>query len=123
MYVPSTCSCGKSFTIDHVLSCAKGGFPSIRHNEIRDVTATLLSEVCHDVGTEPHLQSLEGETFTCQSANTEDGARLDIVASSFGGERFEKSVRVFNPHAVQHPQHSQSTDTMKRKRGMPMSNK
>ena len=61
--VPTTCSCGKSFTIDHVLSCAKGGFPSIRHNEIRDVTATLLSEVCHVVSTEPHLQPLNGEVF------------------------------------------------------------
>ena len=98
--VPLACSCGKSFTIDHVLSCAKGGFPSIRHNEIRDVTATLLSEVCHDVSTEPHLQSLEGETFPRRSANTEDGARLDIVASGFWGGRFEYDVRVFNPHAV-----------------------
>ena len=61
--VPTTCSCGKSFTLDHVLSCAKGGFPSIRHNEIRDVTATLLSEVCHDVATEPHLQPLNPHFF------------------------------------------------------------
>ena len=28
--VPTTCSCGKSFTLDYVLSCAKGGFPSIQ---------------------------------------------------------------------------------------------
>jgi len=107
--VPTTCSCGKSFTIEHVLSCVKGGFPSIRHNEIRDVTSTLLSEVCHDVATEPHLQPLNGEVFPHRSANAEDGARLDIVASSFWGGRYERTffdVRVFNPYATsnQHPQ-------------------
>ena len=43
-YLPSRCACGKPFTIDHALSCAKGGFINIRHNEIRDFTADLLSE-------------------------------------------------------------------------------
>ena len=33
--IPSTCTCGKSFTVEHALSCPLGGFPSIRHNEIR----------------------------------------------------------------------------------------
>ena len=31
------------FSIAHSLSCPKGGFPSIRHNEIRDLTANLLT--------------------------------------------------------------------------------
>ena len=48
------------------------------------LTATLLSEVCHDVAVEPHLQSLEGETFSYATANSQDGARLDIVAKDFG---------------------------------------
>ena len=61
------------------------GYPSIRHNEIRDLTAELLSEVCHSVSVEPHLQSLSGETLRCASANVEDGARLDIVANGFWG--------------------------------------
>ena len=29
--------------------------------ELRDLTADLLSEVCHDVRIEPHLQSLTGD--------------------------------------------------------------
>ncbi len=33
--------------------CHMGGFPTIRHNEIRDITASLLTEVCHNVATEP----------------------------------------------------------------------
>ena len=36
--IPSTCTCGKFFTVEHTLSCPLGGFPSIRHNEIRDLT-------------------------------------------------------------------------------------
>ena len=42
---PSHCNCGHVFSIDHVLSYPMGGFPSIRHNEVRDVTASMLSEV------------------------------------------------------------------------------
>ena len=44
--LPSKCICGKNFTVEHALSCARGAFPSIRHNEIRDLTANLLTEVC-----------------------------------------------------------------------------
>lgn len=37
-------------TVEHAL-----GFPSIRHNELIDITAGLLTEVCHSVGVEPSL--------------------------------------------------------------------
>ena len=71
--IPSICTCGKSFTVEHALSCPLGGFPSIRHNEIRDLTANLMTVVCH-VSIEPHLQPITGETFPAMTANTEDGA-------------------------------------------------
>ena len=108
LLVPTTCACGKSFNMEYILSCPIGGFPTIRHNEICDVTATLLYEVCHDVAVEPHLQFLEGKTSNA-TANSQDGAKLGIVASGIWGGRFERSfydVRVFNPHAPsnQHPQ-------------------
>jgi len=35
-----------------------GDFLTIRHNEFRDLTATLLTEVCHNVLTEPALQPI-----------------------------------------------------------------
>ena len=41
--LPSTCACGSSHSIEHALSCPKGGHPSIRHNEIRDLTAHLMT--------------------------------------------------------------------------------
>ena len=66
--------------IEHALSCSRGGFPFIRHNEIRNITADLLSGVCHSVGTEPNLQPVTEEQFEHRTANLEDGAQLDIVA-------------------------------------------
>ena len=59
--LPSHCSCGAQFTTAHAFSCSKGAFPSIRHNQIRDVTAQLLSEVCLNVEVEPSLQLLTRE--------------------------------------------------------------
>ena len=77
---PSKCACGASFSVDHALCCSKGGFPTHRHNEIRDFTASVLTEVCHDVCTEPPLQELAGEPLPYATSNREDGARLDIRA-------------------------------------------
>ena len=68
-----------------------------------------MSEVCNEVCVEPHLQPLSGEVLTGASANTEDGARLDIAANGFWGGRFERAyfdVRVFNPHAPSNRQQS-----------------
>ena len=71
------------------MSCPKSGFPSLRHNEVQDVTATLLSEVCNNV-VEPHLQPLSGETVQFKTANHNDNTRLDIAANGFWGGRFER---------------------------------
>ena len=101
-HLPAKCDCGKTFTVEHALSCPKGGLPTVRHNEIRDLTTNLLSEVCKDVRIEPELQPVTGETFTDKTANTQDGARLDIAANGLWGGRFERTyvdVRIFNPHA------------------------
>ena len=104
---PTLCGCGTKFSIEHSMSCPKGGFPSIRHNEIRDLTANLLTEVCTDVCVEPDLQPLTGEALRRASANQQDGARLDIAANGFWGGRYERTyvdVRIFNPHAPSHRQ-------------------
>ena len=37
----------------NMLSTATMVVSSIRHNELRDITASLLTEVCHNVGIEP----------------------------------------------------------------------
>ena len=72
------------------------------YNEIRDITVKIMSEVCHNVGVEPPLQCLSGEVMSHRTANTEDGARLDIKAQGFwGGDRVTAffDIRVFNPFA------------------------
>jgi hypothetical protein len=99
---PSHCICGKSFTTEHALSCPFGGYPTLRHNEIRNLTANLLSEVCHNVTIEPNLQPVTRETFKLASTITDIGARSDIAADGFWGGHFEKTffdVRVLNPLA------------------------
>ena len=98
----TSCACGHDFTIDHCISCPKGSFPSLRHNEVRDLTAQMMSEVCNNVSVEPHLQPLSGEALCFKTANSDSNARLDIAANGFWGGRFECSffdVRVFNPGA------------------------
>ena len=83
--LPSKCDCGNNFTVEHALSCAKGGFPSIRHNEIRDLTANLLTEVCNEVCIEPNLQPTTSDQLSGATANSQDGARLDISANGVWG--------------------------------------
>ena len=100
--LPERCDCGRQFTVEHALSCPKGGFPSLRHNEIRDITAALSAEVCNSVTVEPHLQPLSGEYLSGASANSQDGARLDVAMNGLWGGRYEKTyldIRVFNPFA------------------------
>ena len=77
-------------------------FPTIRHNELRDFTASLLSEVCHGVSVEPHLQPLTGETFPLASAIVEDGTTLDVAANDFWGSHHQVfiDVKMFNPNAL-----------------------
>ena len=106
---PTNCACSSPFSVEHALSCSKGGFPSIRHNEVRDTIGSWMSEVCNDVCIEPPLQPLEGETLHGATSIKEDGARLDIAANGFWGGRYERAffdVRVFNPHAPSNRQQS-----------------
>jgi len=66
------CVCEKSFTVQNAFSCRCGGFPSIFHIELLDLTADL-SEVFFDVGIEPTLQPLDNEPLHYATANRKDG--------------------------------------------------
>ena len=81
--LPTECVCGSSFDVSHALSCKKGGFVTLRHNEIRDITAKLLDEVCVNVRSEPILMALDGEQSQYRTANRSREARLDISATGF----------------------------------------
>ena len=92
----------KNFSVEHCLSCPTGGFPAIRHNEVKDITAEMLTEVCSNVDVEPHLERLSDELLALRISISSDEGRLDISANGVWGGRFEKAffdVRVFNPCA------------------------
>jgi len=98
---PSHCVCGANFTADHAMICRHGGLTFIRHNELRDITAQLLSKVCSDVSIEPPLQPLSGERLIPRTANQQDDARADIHARGFWRRQQSAffDVRVFHPNA------------------------
>ena len=79
------CICGTKFDVDHALICRTGGFTIQRHNELRDLTASVLTDVCHNVSTEPPPQPLGGELSARGFWNRGQDAFFD--------------VRVFNPNA------------------------
>ena len=80
-----------------------GGYIHLRHDEVRDFFAKLLSEVVNDVSIEPNLTPLAGEIIPSGS-NKSDEARLDIATRQFW-DREQKAffdVRIFNPFAQKH---------------------
>ena len=64
--LPSNCECGNKFDFQHALSCKKGGFVSLQHNHIRNITSMLLKKVCKDIRVEPgrieNFRSCHGRT-------------------------------------------------------------
>ena len=47
--LPSNCVCGVSFTVEHALSCNKGGNQGHDSIRLRDLFACLLNRVCPNV--------------------------------------------------------------------------
>ena len=79
--LPQYCICGKGFSTDYAMICTHGGMIIAQHNEIRDLTAGWLNEVCRETETEPQLQPHSREIILPRSANKQDDARVDIKSS------------------------------------------
>ena len=79
--LPSYCACGEVFTVNHALTCKKGGFIAQRHDTIQDLLTSHISKVCRNV--EPLLQPLHNEVFNLQSTVMSREARLDMKAGGF----------------------------------------
>ena len=62
------------------MSCKKGGFVTIRHNDLR---TKIVSEVCKDTEIEPKFLSLSGKELIGRTTNLSNEARLDIKAHGF----------------------------------------
>ena len=85
--------------MEHALSCPFGGYPIVRHNEIRNLTANLLSEVCHNVTIEPTLPE-KPSNLPLPSLTLEQDQTLQLMDS--GVAILKKTffdVRVLNPLA------------------------
>ena len=95
------CSCGKANSVQHALSCTKGGLPIHWHNDICNLTASLMEEVSTSTETEPTLQPLSGEMLLGGSAITQDDSRVDIRCKGFWNPQQDAffDVWVFNPLA------------------------
>ena len=95
---PTYCACGTRNSIDHILTCKKGGYVSMRHNAIRDAEAKLMREVCKDVNIEPNLIPTEGDRDI--QGNIAAGARLDISARGMWSpcEKTFFDVRITHPN-------------------------
>ena len=96
---PFHCGCGAKNSVDHTLNCKLGGYITMRHNNLRDFEASLLTEVCKDVKVEPELLPL-GDSGT-RSTNEAEKARLDVSAVGIWStmERTFLDVRVFHPNS------------------------
>eukprot|EP00117_Sycon_ciliatum_P021811 scpid90222/ scgid18995/ len=70
-----SCVCGKDTTCHHAMTCPRGGYPTQRHNEVRDLLGCAPSDAACDVELEPVLLPLDGETV---SGTRADAAHVDI---------------------------------------------
>ena len=91
--------------IQHAMSCKKGGYVTIRHNDLRDLTANLLTKVCKDVNVKPQLLPVRSETFNNRTASTSSESRVDIKSRVFWvrGQQAFFDVRVFDPNVNRYP--------------------
>ena len=95
------CACGMKNSVDHALSCKKGGYVTFRHDVLVETEAELLREAkCRNVYIEPSLLPTSAQ-FHPKGTITADGARLDIVATGLYGknEKTFMDVRITHPNA------------------------
>ena len=97
--IPKHCACGQNNSIDHALSCKKGGYIIMRHDALCKVEAKLMREAgCKDVRLEPDCLDCDPENFSPRT-NTQPNARLDIAAVGV----FRDFERTFFDVRVTHP--------------------
>ena len=73
------------------MSCNKGGFIYIRYNDLRDLTANMMSEVCKYTEIEPKLTPLSGEELHGRTSKNSKEVRVDIRTQGF----WEQEQQVF----------------------------
>ena len=65
------------------MTCPSGGYPTARHNEVRDLIASTMEGVFHNVEIEPLLLSYQNEELPGPTVNCTQVALVDIKARGF----------------------------------------
>ena len=93
--------CGQKINVKHALSCKKGVFITIRHNQVRETTANLIKMICKDLKIKPPLRPLSGKSLSERTANIQDTAQVDLSAKGFwmAGRNVFFDVRFFSASA------------------------
>ena len=65
------------------MSCKKGGFNYLRHNDLQDLTGNMMLEVCNDTKIEPKLTPSSEEELQGRTSSTSNVARVDIRTRGF----------------------------------------
>ena len=76
--LPTSYPWGGKFDIQHSMSWRKDDFLNIRHNDLRDLTANMTSEVCKYTEIELKLSPLSGEELQGRTSSNSNDGRLDI---------------------------------------------
>lgn len=112
--IPSHSGCSKPYNVQHAISCTKGGFLTLRHNELRENIIEMLEEVTYDVIVKPMLQPLTGEGL---QGNCSNEARSDVNGRGFRsrGQRTFFDIRIFDPNARSHEHKTHMKQTNRNK--------
>ena len=81
--LPTSYPWGGKSDIQHSMSCRKDGFLNIRHNDLRDLTANVMSEVRMYTEIKLTLAPLSGEELQGRTSSNSNEARVDIRTRSF----------------------------------------
>ena len=97
--LPATCPCDQKYDTTHALNRKKGGFATIRHNNIRDYEASLSAKNHTDVEAELSLQLIEGEIG---NEIPDDNARTDVRARGVyrDGQNVFSDIRITNTNSA-----------------------
>ena len=77
----------------------------MRHNQIRNITAKFLKDICSDFYVEPELRQLSGDQFEARTINKYDDARLNISVREVFRHFCQKAffvVSLFNPMVMRY---------------------
>ena len=59
----------------HCVSCPSGGLPTVWQNEVRDITAEMLTKIRSNVSNETHLERLSGKILALRTSISGDEGR------------------------------------------------